>query len=336
MNKCLKLTMTAVAVVLMGGFANRAAAAEGDLVVARINYIVQNEFKLGFENTTDYNDVGYQMSRFASTATHERKIWVGAIYTPTMGWAEMALPSLNASNPTYLFAPTVMSDTGYPNIIEVRFTPHNLSGISTRFVYFRVKADSSIIMWGGDGTGGDDAFGEGSSWAPPATASLGGAGAMSICCGSGHIYFGAGISSSAGSSGDSGGGGVDLGPVNTALAAIEAKLDNLPAGPAGPQGDAGPTGATGAAGAAGDAGAAGADAPCVNCDEIADAAFALACKLLTLHQPTTLEEFRDCVGTIATVSIVGSGNNICAPNDATGACAQDIDSQVQAIFDDKF
>ena len=333
MNKCLKLTMTAVAVVLMCGFVNRAAAAEGDLVVARINYIVQNEFKLGFENTSDYDNLGYQLSRFASSNSHERKIWVGAMYTPTMGWAEMALPSLNASNPTYLYAPTVMSDTGWPNIIEVRFTPHTLGGISTRFVYFRVKADSSIVMWGGDGTGGDDAFGEGSAWSPPATASLGGAGAMSICCGSGHIYFGASVTGSTGSSGDGGGGGTDLSGVDTALAAIEAKLDNLPAGPAGPQGDAGPTGAAGADGAAGPAGA---DAPCVECDEISDAAFALACKLLTLHQPTTVEEFRECVGTIATVSIVGSGNNICAPHDATDACAQNIDGQVQAIFDDKF
>ena len=333
MNKCLKLTMTAVAVVLMCGFVNRAAAAEGDLVVARINYIVQNEFKLGFENTSDYDNLGYQLSRFASSNTHERKIWVGAMYTPTMGWAEMALPSLNASNPTYRQVVTEMTDTGYPNIIEVRFTPHPLGGVSSRFVYFRVKADSSIIMWGGDGTGGDDPFGEGSAWSPPATASLGGSGAMSMCCGSGHIYFGAGLVGQAGSSGDSGGGGVDLSPVNTALAAIEAKLDNLPAGPAGPQGDAGPTGAAGADGAAG---AAGADAPCVECDEISDAAFALACKLLTLHQPTTVEEFRECVGTIATVSIVGSGNNICAPHDATDACAQNIDGQVQAIFDDKF
>ena len=272
------------------------------------------------------------MVKFATDGTFDQKIWVGAIYTPTMGWAEMALPSLNATNPTYYAVPVTMSDTGFPNMIEVRFTSHPLGGINTRFVYFRVKADGSILMWGGDGTGGDDTFNEGSAWTPPATATIGGSGAMSMCCGSGHIYFGAGIMSSV-ASGDSGGGGdVDLGPVNTALAAIEAKLDNLPAGPAGPQGEQGPAGNDGATGAAG---AAGAAAPCVECAEIADAAFALACKLLTLHQSTTLEEFRESVTTISNVSIVGSGNNICAPNDADGACAANIDSQVQGIFDEK-
>jgi len=129
--------------------------------------------------------------------------------------------------------------------------------------------------------------------------------------------------------------GTDLTPVTDVLSAIETKLDNLPAGPAGPQGDAGAQGAQGKIGPAGADGTAGSNAPCVECSDIADAAFALACKLLTLHQPTTLEEFRESVTTISNVSIVGSGNNICAPNDADGACATDIDSQVQGIFDGK-
>ncbi len=126
--------------------------------------------------------------------------------------------------------------------------------------------------------------------------------------------------------------GTDLTPVTNGISAIEAKLDNLPSGPAGPQGDAG---SQGVQGKVGPAGANGTDAPCVECSDIADAAFALACKLLTLHQPTTLAEFRESVTTISNVSIVGSGNNICAPHDAAGACAANIDSQVQGIFDEK-
>ena len=65
MRKSLKITMTALAVALTCGFVNRAAAAEGDLVVVNINYIVQNEFKLGFENTSDYDKIGYAFSGFA-------------------------------------------------------------------------------------------------------------------------------------------------------------------------------------------------------------------------------------------------------------------------------
>jgi hypothetical protein len=330
MRKSLKITMTALAVALTCGFVNEAKAAEGDLVVVNINYIVQNEFKLGFENTSDYDKIGYKFSGFASSNSHEQKIWVGAIYTPKSGWAEMALPSLNASNPTYRQVVTEMTDTGFPNIIEVRFTPHPLGGVASRFVYFRVKADSSIIMWGGDGTGGDDPYGEGSAWAPPATASLGGSGAMSMCCGTGHIYFGAGLVGSAGSSSDSGG-GTDLSGVDAALAAIEAKLDSLPAGPQGPAGDAGPTGDAGADGATG---ADGANAPCVDCVDVQDAVEELACALAPALQLTNVDDLLASVQSLAVNALLGA--DVC-PNGAgeEAACLATIIDGVQALWDSK-
>ena len=346
MNKCLKLTMTAVAVVLMGGFVNEAKAgswSEGDLAVMNLSYFARTGFNISEAAAGQdkaYVGLTYQGINFANPGANVARVWVGAVYTPAMGWAEMVMPVPKLDQPTYLQIPVVVSNSGFPSMIEVRFTTGNpLQGLMTRLVYFRVYTDTDnelqIKMWGGDVPGGD-AFNESNAYAPPSSATKDSGDFIAICCGSADLFFGANLNLGAKKVADAGGGGVDLAPVNTALAAIEAKLDNLPAGPAGPQGDAGPTGAAGAAGAAGDAGAAGADAPCVECDEIADAAFALACKLLTLHQPTSLDEFRDCVGTIADVSIVGSGNNICAPLDATDACAQDIDSQVQAIFDDKF
>ncbi len=143
--------------------------------------------------------------------------------------------------------------------------------------------------------------------------------------------------------GGGGGGSVDLTPVLNGQAAIEAKLDNLPAGPQGPAGAAGASGAAGtdgtdgSQGAQGKVGPSGANAPCASCADIANAAFDLACKLLTMNQPTSLQEFRDCVDAIAAVSIVGSANNICTPYpDDASSCEGYIESQVQGIFDANF
>jgi len=343
MRKSLKITMTALAVALTCGFVNEAKAgtwAEGDLALVNLSYFARTGFNISEATAGQdkaYVGLTYQGVNFANPGANVGRVWVGAVYTPAMGWAEMVMPAPKLDASTVLAIPVVVSSSGFPNMIEVRFTTGNpLQGLNTRLIYFRAYTDSDnelqIKMWGGDVPGGD-AFNEDNAFSPPTAATKDSGPLISICCGSGDLFFGANLNLGQKKVADAGGGGVDLSPVITALEAIEVKLDILPAGPAGPQGDAGPTGA---AGAAGDAGAAGADAPCVECDDIADAAFALACKLLTLHQPTTLDEFRDCVGTIADVSIVGSGNNICAPLDATDACAQDIDASVQAIFDDKF
>ncbi len=127
--------------------------------------------------------------------------------------------------------------------------------------------------------------------------------------------------------------------LNTSLAAVEAKLDNLPAGPQGPQGKAGANGdngSDGGQGPQGKIGADGADAPCVDCQTISDAAFNLACIQLAASPATTVSDFQSSVEAIATVSIVGSGGNICEPIPGGAATCMDyINDQAQAIYDSK-
>ena len=130
--------------------------------------------------------------------------------------------------------------------------------------------------------------------------------------------------------------------VNSSLAAVEAKLDNLPAGPQGPQGTAGADGTNGSDGPQGPQGkvgadgADGADAPCVDCQAISDAAFDLACIQLAASPATTVSDFQSSVDAIATVSIVGSGDNICEPIPGGAATCMDyINDQAQAIYDSK-
>ncbi len=130
--------------------------------------------------------------------------------------------------------------------------------------------------------------------------------------------------------------------LNSNLAAVEAKLDNLPSGPQGPQGTAGADGANGSDGSQGPQGkvgangADGADAPCVDCQTISDAAFDLACIQLEASPATTVSDFQSSVDAIATVSIVGSGNNICEPIPGGAATCMDyINDQAQAIYDSK-
>ena len=129
---------------------------------------------------------------------------------------------------------------------------------------------------------------------------------------------------------------------NSNLAAVEAKLDNLPAGPQGPQGTAGADGTNGSDGPQGPQGkvgadgADGADAPCIDCQAISDAAFNLACIQLAANPATTVSDFQSSVDALATVSIVGSGDNICEPIPGGAATCMDyINDQAQAIYDSK-
>jgi len=121
-------------------------------------------------------------------------------------------------------------------------------------------------------------------------------------------------------------------------AALEAKLDNLPAGAQGPAGADGATGADGTAGAAGAAGAqgpqgkagadgaAGAAAACTPCADVTDAAAELACKLLGTTPPTSVSELQEFAQTIVDTLLISA--NICEPD-----C--DVDAGITAAIDAK-
>ena len=124
-------------------------------------------------------------------------------------------------------------------------------------------------------------------------------------------------------------------------AALEAKLDNLPAGPQGPAGADGATGADGTAGAAGDAGAAGAQGPqgkagadgaagaaaaCTPCADVTDAAVALACKLVGTNPPTNVPELQEFAQTIVDTLLIST--NICDPDNCDVAAG--IDAAIAA------
>ncbi len=126
--------------------------------------------------------------------------------------------------------------------------------------------------------------------------------------------------------------------VIAALNELQAAIDNieLTPGPEGPAGDQGPQGKVGADGSDGAAGSDGADAPCVDCQAISDAAFDLACIQLAASPATTVSDFQSSVDAIATVSVVGSGGNICEPIPGGAATCMDyINDQAQAIYDSK-
>ncbi|HCN10029.1 MAG TPA: hypothetical protein DIT01_19050 [Lentisphaeria bacterium] len=132
--------------------------------------------------------------------------------------------------------------------------------------------------------------------------------------------------------------------LNAAIADLEAQIANVeltpgPAGDQGAQGKAGADGANGSDGSQGPqgkGGADGADAPCVDCQTISDAAFDLACIQLAASPATTVSDFQSSVNAIATVSVVGSGGNICEPFPGDAATCMDyINDQAQAIYDSK-
>jgi len=139
----------------------------------------------------------------------------------------------------------------------------------------------------------------------------------------------------------------DHGEISGALAAIEAKLDNLPAGPAGPQGEAGAAGAAGTDGAPGAAGAAGtdgaagaagtdgavgtdgtagADAPCKDCEDVASSAVDLACVILDVNPATTIQELQDTANVVVNTLLISA--NVCEPD-----C--DIGSEINSAINTK-
>jgi len=341
MRKSLKITMTALAVALTCGFVNEAKAgtwAEGDLALVNLSYFARTGFNISEATAGQdkaYVGLTYQGVNFANPGANVGRVWVGAVYTPAMGWAEMVMPAPKLDAPTVLPIPVVASSSGFPNMIEVRFTTGNpLQGLNTRLIFFRVYADSAgelvTKMWGGDVPGGT-AFNEDNAFAPPGSATKDSGPFISICCGNGDLFFGANINLGAKQVADTGGGGTDLSGVDAALAAIEAKLDSLPAGPQGPAGDAGPTGNAGADGATG---ADGANAPCVDCADVQDAVEELACALAPALQLTNVDDLLASVQSLAVNALLGA--DVC-PNGAgeEAACLATIIDGVQALWDSK-
>ncbi len=115
-------------------------------------------------------------------------------------------------------------------------------------------------------------------------------------------------------------------------------------GDQGPQGKAGADGAAGTAGTAGDQGAqgdqgkqgpAGDPAPCVQCQDVIDAAFDMACQMFVLQSPSSVDQFQAVADAAAAIAIVNA--NVC-PDSHSGfaGCAEMLTDQVQAVYDDKF
>ena len=106
----------------------------------------------------------------------------------------------------------------------------------------------------------------------------------------------------------------------------------LTAGPQGPQGKAGSDGAAGGTGADGDqgpqgkAGPAGADAPCVNCQDVANSAVALACAILGTNPPANVQDIRDTADVIVAALMISA--NICEAD-----C--DVGSEIDAVIANK-
>ncbi len=113
-------------------------------------------------------------------------------------------------------------------------------------------------------------------------------------------------------------------------AALEAKLDNLPAGsqgPAGADGSPGAAGDTGETGAQGPQGKAGADAPCTPCADVTSAAVELACKLVGVNTPTNVPELQAFAQTIVDTLLISA--NICETEcDVAAGIAADIDAKL--------
>ena len=283
-------------------------------------------------------------------------VYVSRVYSPLTGWAEVSHPGENYSATKRLqrFQVEVEIDAVVPCIAELKELTASGAIKNTGIFFFRASSYEvgvyggvhahtgnpalwgfdHIMGWGGDSPGGTSATN------PP------GSPVQFVANGSGDpVHFNAEHLGRAAFDIDIGwtesgknyipeGGGTDLTPVLDGQAAIEAKLDNLPAGPAGPQGDAGADGQAGGQGAqgkvgpAGAAGATGAAAPCVPCQDVADSAVGLACLILGETSPTNFQEIENA----ATV-IVGSlmiSTNIC---EGEGEC--DIGSEINSAIDAK-
>ena len=103
--------------------------------------------------------------------------------------------------------------------------------------------------------------------------------------------------------------------------------DTGAAGAAGAAGADGSTGADGAQGPQGKQGPQGDSAPCVNCADVADAAVDLACKIMGVSPPSSVQDLEDCAQVIVDNLLISA--NIC---DSAGC---DIGAGIQAALDAK-
>ena len=337
MNKCLKLTMTVAMVALMcGSFAPQAQAYnEGDVALFRFNYIPELDDQTLSSVSGNYQNAG-------SVLTH---IWPASVYNEAFGRTELPVAALNGTGAareaaTFLI-PITVSDTGFPNMITWHKHNHYQNGPLNDVSFFRVSTDGTVKMWTSNGPHGTAPWGDYEGIASvitiPGCAATRGSASQITMIGSiinvgGCLVMGGGSTLQPGLAAGGGGGGgeVDLSGLEAGQAALEAKLDNLPAGPQGPAGadgtagTAGTAGAAGADGAVGPAGADGTDAPCKSCADVANAAVDLACKIAA--DATSIAELQECADIVVNTLLIST--NICEPE-----C--DVSSEITAAIDTK-
>ena len=204
------------------------------------------------------------------------------------------------------------------------------NGARTAVSFFRVGTDGTVQMWRANGPHGTAPYGDIQGVADLVTITACAAAyngtqinALGVVLNVGGclVVGGDPATTQPGLAAGGGGGGADLSGLEAGQAAIEAKLDNLPAGPQGPAGDAGPTGAAGADGATG---ANGTDAPCKSCADVASAAVELACKIAA--DATSMSELQECADVVVSTLLISA--NICEDT-----C--DVGSEITTAIDNK-
>lgn len=329
MNKCLKLTMTVAAVALMCvSFAPQAQAYnEGDVALFQFTYLPQNP-----DNTLTTLSGNYQNS-----SSVKEQIWASSVYNEAFGQTELNVAQFlgthGAYEPAHHYIPITISDTGFPNMVTWVKDQNYQNGARTAVSFFRVSTDGTVQMWRANGPHGTAPYGDIQGVADLVTITACAAAyngtqinALGVVLNVGGCLVVGGDpgATQPGLAAGGGGGGADLSGLEAGQAAIEAKLDNLPAGPQGPAGDAGPTGAAGDAGADGPAGANGTDAPCKSCADVASAAVDLACKIAA--DATSMSELQECADVVVSTLLISA--NICEDT-----C--DVGSEITTAIDNK-
>jgi len=335
----LKLTMMVSAVALMCvSFAPQAQAYnEGDLGVATFTYIPELD-----DQTLSSVNGSYQNND--PVLTH---VWPASVYNEAFGRIELPVGALQGTGGTREAAsfsiPVVITDTGFPNMVTWYTKNHYQNGLVNDVSFFRVKTDGSVVVWAANNPYGNDPYGDphgqAAGFEPITVAGCGATrGSASqiyvvnrLINVGGCLQMGTSYNLEPAVGGGGGGGEVDLSGLVAGQAAIEAKLDSLPAGPQGPQGDSGPTGAAGAAGDAGADGADGADAPCVDCADVQASVEAMVCKLADSLGITSIANLQASLDIVAVNSLLGS--NLCSGSGAD--CLQAIQDGAQALLDSK-
>ncbi len=319
MNKCLKLTMTAVTVALMCvSFAPQAQAYnEGDVALFQFSYLPQNP-----DNTLRTLSGNYQNS-----SSVKEEIWPASVYNEAFGQHELNVAQFLGTYPTFepasFWIPITISDTGFPNMVTWVKDQNYQNGARTAVSFFRVGTDGTVQMWRANGPHGTAPYGDIQGVADLVTVTACAAAyngtqinALGVVLNVGGclVVGGDPATTQPGLAAGGGGGGADLSGLEAGQAAIEAKLDNLPAGPQGPAGDAGPTGD------------AGADAACTPCADVTDAAVALACEILGENPPTSVSALQATSQVVVDTLLIST--NICEAD-----C--DISAGIQAAIDAK-